>query len=65
MNEYLWSNFLAIYSWKNNLATKKTIKEPIVPPMMIPSPPYHVPYKNPPINDKRDAIGKLQTIKKL
>ena len=49
---------------KKNLATKKTIKEPAVPPMMMLIPPKHVQYKKPPINDKREAIGKLQTIKK-
>ena len=35
-----------------------------MPPMMIPIPPNHVPYKKPLINDKREAKGKLQTIKK-
>ena len=31
---------------------------------MIPIPPIQVPYKKPPINDKTEAAGKLQTIKK-
>jgi len=46
------------------LATRNTINDPMVPPTIIPIPPIQVPYKNPPINDKSDAIGKLQTINK-
>ena len=32
--------------------------------MIIPTPPIQVPYKNPAINDKIEANGKLQTIKR-
>jgi len=35
-----------------------------VPPMIIPIPPTQVPYKKPPIKDKREAAGKLQITKK-
>ena len=32
-------------------------------PIIIPKLPIHVPYKKPPIKDRSEAAGKLQTIK--